>query len=154
LPESDNTPPTYKWEVQVLNNNGDKYEFSTSGQSLQLGKDYQFRVYFTAYDYDGGLKKVNMNGKGLTACPLSMIMDIDSEVCHNNHSLSPDMNGKVQTKVVSLCLFDMKCRKIGGDLYPQALQGPGGTIIIKGFAENYYGGKVFSDLIIHNDVAN
>lgn len=154
LPTGDNTPPTYKWVVVVQNDASDKYEFTSSNQTLNLGSNYQYTVSFIAYDTDGGIKFVSIQGKGLTACPQSPVLNIEEIDCFDSANLSPDMDNKVQTSAFQLCSVDVKCKHKSGTIFGQAFQGPGGNLSWMGTAENYYGGKVTSRLQIINQPGN
>lgn len=150
LPQRDTTPPTYKWVVQVQNKNSDQYEFATSGQQLLLNKDYHYSVFFVAFDKDGGVKKISLTGGGRTACQQSPEDNIESVSCNDNAVFYPDVNGKVEISAFRFCSFDLSCRYTPGDLFPQVITGPGGKVILTGYAENYHGGKTTSMLSIIN----
>jgi hypothetical protein len=151
LPTSDSTPPTYKWTVMVKNEKSDAYEYTTSGQTLQLGKQYQYTVYFTVSDLDGGVRHVAWSGGGKTACPQSNQIDIAPISIAGIKDLSADDDGQVETVAALVSQIDASCRRLPGPLYPQSIEEKGGAITLKGAGNNYHAGSVTSILTIVSD---
>ncbi len=149
-PDHDDTRPVAKWVVFVKNDKADQYEYTTSGQTLQLGKQYQYSVSFIVNDPDGGVMHMAWSGGGRTACPESNKADIASIAINDSYDLQPDANGKVETQALLTKAIDASCSRLGG-LVPQVVTPPGGTIKLSGEGENYFGGKATSTLTIVSD---
>jgi hypothetical protein len=150
LPTADSTPPTYKWHV-IVKNSTDQYEYDTSGQTIHLGKRYQYYVSFVVYDLDGGVMHIARSGGGFTACSGSSRDDFELPPIKESNVLHPDADGSVKTTAVLASWVDATCKHQTGGFYPQVVLGPGGSIQFSGEGENYFGGKVTSTLTIVSD---
>ncbi|MFT3823925.1 MAG: hypothetical protein QM731_08390 [Chitinophagaceae bacterium] len=117
------TKPTCKWVIQVKNNKGDKYEITKSGETLTLDRDYNYNVWFFVYDNESGVKRISVNGGGLTACPQSSKANIASVSCNDAAIFWPDINGMVSPSAFRFCSFDVTCKGLPGSIFPQVITG-------------------------------
>jgi hypothetical protein len=151
VPKSDATPPIGKW---IVTDSGDgknivTREFTQANNEWDISPHHKIHVVFSVEDTDGGVQKVALSGGGLTACSMSMQDDIASvSIPPDTTILKPASGNVVLPKAVKEASINLMCKKKEGTNFPQVARGPGGTIEIFGYGENYHQGKVTSKLTI------
>jgi hypothetical protein len=151
LPKSDKTSPAAKWIITDSSNSNGVVtrEFSGENNEWDISPHTKFTVKFTVEDLDGGVQKVIISGGGLTACTLSMQDDIaEISLPGDTLTLKPGKNNEVQPSATKTATLDLACKRKDGEVFPQVARGPGGTVELQGYGENYHAGRVSSRLII------
>jgi|GEM_PF-5253993 len=151
VPKSDTTPPTGKW---IVTDSGDgknivTKEFTAANNEWDISPHHKIAVSFQVEDVDGGVQKVAMTGGGLTACSMSLQDDIaDIRLPVDTLVQKPNGSNEVLPTGKRSAYLDLTCRKKEGTNFPQVARGPGGTIELTGYGENFHGGVVNSRLTI------
>lgn len=151
VPKSDATSPTFKWLITDSSSASGviSREFTGENNEWDITPHNKISIQFTVEDADGGVKKVAISASGLTACSMSMQDDIaEVSLPSDTLILQPGKNNEVQATAVKSAVLDLACRKKEGEVFPQVARGPGGTIELQGYGENFHNGKVRSRLII------
>lgn len=146
LPASDATVPGGYWVIAPAGTGAQPPLYGTDVR-YDLGSEKHVTVAFHVLDRDGGVKRVSIDGAGLSACAQSNVADIAEVTCHAMGTLSPNSSGKVSVDASRGCTLDLSCQKKSG-LVEQTFTGPGGTIVFSGQGENFYNGKVASRLTL------
>jgi len=151
LQDSDSTAPKGKWLVTDSSgtNGVVTREFTEENNEFDISPHTKISVTYTVEDSDGGVQKVAMTGGGLTACTLSLQDDIaEISLPTDTTILAPGKNKEVQATASRNASLDLACRKKDGEVFPQVARGPGGTIELHGYGENFHSGTVRSRLVI------
>jgi hypothetical protein len=152
LPNEDQTPPTCKWEVNVLDNDS-TFQFSNGG-TLIMANTYNVRVYFTVSDNDGGVKRISVTGSGTKAYPQMLyVYDWGSQNkldWNEDVSGPPDGKNMVVKSRTLLKQFDFTPQPGNppGDIHFPAITPAGGSLNLHGVGENYHRGTCTSNLTI------
>jgi hypothetical protein len=153
MPEADRTAPSCSWEIHEVESDK-KIEFPNGG-TYHVGRMYKVRVYFKVVDNDGGVKSISVNGNGTKAYPertTYVNWGPQNQLSWNeNYTYTPDAQNMVQKSSTLFKEFDftpVKTDSTGGGLSLQVITPAGGSLVLTGTGENYYGGKCSSTLRI------